>query len=285
MAAASVWTILIGLCIILTVCGKVSKHLPPECRGFFYLEVPPRGLEDPALVFICQYYNRKARFVTLYHTALHSPVYSAYTFKRSAGDVCADVPWMYEPQLFNPGATREMQPLVQVDPGTQPYDQIGLNDYMNAALTIQTTKPPPTLSLTLSRSLGLPGPRVGNPGAGHPHAPQQLLPRSSVRSDGSEQLRENHARRENVRRVVVPAYLWSAYCCPRYDHSAPLSVRYKFPAYAHYGLNADERNEVVEVSLQKLQEYLKSAMSEKSVQIFVNDCAPSSRDMAPNSEP
>lgn len=81
------------------VWAKVGKELPAECREFLYLGVPPMGLQHHSLCFICQHYNKKPRYVTLYNTADHIPIYSAYTFKPSDGEACVDVPWMYEPQV------------------------------------------------------------------------------------------------------------------------------------------------------------------------------------------
>lgn len=81
------------------VWGRVETELSPECREFLYMATPPSGVQHQSLQFICQRYNRKARYVTLYNTVDHIPVYSAYTFKRSAGEKCVDVPWMYEPQV------------------------------------------------------------------------------------------------------------------------------------------------------------------------------------------
>lgn len=65
--------------------GTVEKELSPECREFLYMGTPPVGLEDHSLQKICQRYNNKPRYVTLYDTANHVPIYSAYTFKRSDG--------------------------------------------------------------------------------------------------------------------------------------------------------------------------------------------------------
>ena len=59
----------------------------------------PRGIEDQPFKKICQFYEGKPRFVTLYDTINRIPVYSAYTFKRSDGSRKVDVPWMYEPQV------------------------------------------------------------------------------------------------------------------------------------------------------------------------------------------
>lgn len=81
-------------------------------------------------------------------------------------------------------------------------------------------------------------------------------------------------RRENMNRIAVPTYLWSAYCCVDYDHNTPFMNRYKFPSFAYYGLNKDENNDMVEVSVQKLEEFLKKTeFVSQNFQIFVGDCS------------
>lgn len=81
-------------------------------------------------------------------------------------------------------------------------------------------------------------------------------------------------RRENMNRIAVPTYLWSAYCCVEYDHNTPFMNRYKFPSFAYYGLNEDENNDMVEVSVQKLEEFLKKTeFVSQNFQIFVGDCS------------
>lgn len=88
-------------------------------------------------------------------------------------------------------------------------------------------------------------------------------------------------RRQNINRVAVPTYMWSAYCCVDYDHNAPYNERYKFPAFAHYGLNEEENNQVLEISVQKLKEFLKkSTFVDQNFQIFVRDCVPLSSKIA-----
>lgn len=85
--------------LTLAVKGRVEKQLSSDCRDFLYTRMQPTGYEDKDFHFICQSYNKKARYVTLYNTADRIPVYSAYTFKRSGGETCIDIPWMYEPQV------------------------------------------------------------------------------------------------------------------------------------------------------------------------------------------
>jgi len=64
-------------------------------------------------------------------------------------------------------------------------------------------------------------------------------------------------RRNNLDRVAVPEYMWSAYCCVEFNQNAPYFVRYKFPVFAAYGRNDRVDNHVVEVPLKKLEKFLK----------------------------
>lgn len=51
------------------------------------------------------------------------------------------------------------------------------------------------------------------------------------------------------RRVAVPEYLWSAYCCPNYNNSLPPFMRDFFPSYAAIGRNdPNSTEEIVPVS-------------------------------------
>lgn len=79
--------------------GEVQESLSSECKQFLYMGTLLRGLQEQSFKKICQFYGGKPRFVTLYDTFNHIPIYSAYTFKRSDGSKKVDVPWMYEPQV------------------------------------------------------------------------------------------------------------------------------------------------------------------------------------------
>lgn len=89
----------ICLLIVVMVGGEVQESLSSECKQFLYMGTLLRGLQEQSFKKICQFYGGKPRFVTLYDTFNHIPIYSAYTFKRSDGSKKVDVPWMYEPQV------------------------------------------------------------------------------------------------------------------------------------------------------------------------------------------
>lgn len=79
-------------------------------------------------------------------------------------------------------------------------------------------------------------------------------------------------QRNNIDRITVPEYVWSAYCCTEFDHNAPYFVRYKFPTFGAYGLNDPVSNSVVEVSLQNLENFIKERMEGDNLQIFYDNC-------------
>lgn len=273
--------------IMLAVIGKVEKELSPECKEFLYMGTPPRGLEHHSVQFICQYYNKKPRYVTLYNTVDHIPIYSAYIFKRSEGEKCMDVPWMYEPQLSTSSETDEMQPFPRSYVHMNFEDaQAVLDDYTNAILyergtlnpdehqnepddkaaTYTLTNVVPVLpevnDLIWDKQEHMIRKRLNNYCRGRAHIV------TGVTTSGKM------IRRENMNRIAVPTYLWSAYCCVDYDHNTPFNDRYKFPSFAYYGLNEDENNDMVEVSVQKLEEFLKKTeFVSQNFQIFVGDCS------------
>lgn len=83
----------------------------------------------------------------------------------------------------------------------------------------------------------------------------------------------NMIRRNNLDRVAIPEYMWTAYCCTDYDHNAPYSERYKFPVFGAYGLNDRVNNNMVEVHIKNLEKFLRGKMEvDKNFQIFYNDC-------------
>uniref|UniRef100_A0A3Q3A852 Endonuclease domain-containing 1 protein-like n=1 Tax=Kryptolebias marmoratus TaxID=37003 RepID=A0A3Q3A852_KRYMA len=261
----------------------VEKELSPECREFLYMGTPPTGLEHHSVKYICQFYNKKPRYVTLYSTEDHIPIYSAYTFKRSDGEKCVDVPWMYEPQQLSTSFdTSEMQPFPRGYMHMNFEDaQAILDDYANTILYERGTLNPDehqnepddkASTYTLTNVVPM-APDVNNRVwneqehvirkrlNNYCHGKAHIV--TGITTSGKM------IRRENMNRIAVPTYLWSAYCCVDYDHNAPFTERYKFPSFAHYGLNEDENNEVVEIPVTKLKEFLtRTTFVNQNFQIF-----------------
>lgn len=70
-----------------------------RCKDSLYMGTPPRGYFSSSFQKICQKYENKPRYVTLYDPHKRIPIYSAYTFKKSDGKTMVDFPWMFEPQV------------------------------------------------------------------------------------------------------------------------------------------------------------------------------------------
>lgn len=89
-------------CVLLreTQAGIVGDFNHVErCKGSLYMGTPPRGYLSNSYKKICQRYEDKPHYVTLYDPRKHIPIYSAYTFKKSDGEKKVDFPWMFEPQV------------------------------------------------------------------------------------------------------------------------------------------------------------------------------------------
>uniref|UniRef100_A0A3P9AND9 Endonuclease domain-containing 1 protein-like n=1 Tax=Esox lucius TaxID=8010 RepID=A0A3P9AND9_ESOLU len=243
--------------------GSVEKELPSECRAFLYMGTPPVGLENHSLQKICQRYNSKARYVTLYDTTNHVPVYSAYVFKRSDGEKRVDVPWMYEPQLSTMSDTGDMQAFPRGYMHRNFEDaQAVLDDYTNAVFyerghlnpdEHQADPDDKASTYTLTNVV----PQVREFSTGVWKVQEHIVRRrlnnycrgtayvvTGIVTSG------NMIRRHNIDRVAVPKYLWSSIS------SIQLFI-----------------HQVLELSVKKLEEFLqRSPFVDKNFQIFMDDC-------------
>ncbi|XP_034456236.1 endonuclease domain-containing 1 protein-like [Hippoglossus hippoglossus] len=271
--------------------AEVQENLSPGCKQFLYMGTLPRGLEEQSFKKICQFYEGKPRFVTLYDTLSHIPVYSAYTFKRSDGSKKADVPWMYEPQLSTVSGSIEMQQLSSENaPKSLEAAQAVLDDYSESVFyergqlnPDEHQAHPDDKAATYTLTNVVPQVAEFNMGAWtkHEHIIRRRLNNycrgtayvvTGVTTSG------HTIRRQNIKRLGIPSYFWSAYCCIDFDHNSPYSERSKFPAFAAHGLNDRENNKVQEMTVQQLEDFLKRVTYVSgSFQIFYDNC------VAPNS--
>uniref|UniRef100_F6XA88 Endonuclease domain containing 1 n=1 Tax=Monodelphis domestica TaxID=13616 RepID=F6XA88_MONDO len=100
---------LLPLCSLFVFCRLVGGRIVgedeagfAECNKFFYEETPPEGLAEPFHVKICQQYNGKERFATLYSIQDKIPVYSAFRYAISGES--REQGWMIEPQIDDPNS-------------------------------------------------------------------------------------------------------------------------------------------------------------------------------------
>ncbi|KAI7814131.1 endonuclease domain-containing 1 protein-like [Triplophysa rosa] len=262
-----------------------------RCKDFLYMGTPPRAYLSSSLKKICQQYMDKPRFISFYDPQKHIPIYSAYTFEKSDGDKRGDVPWMFEPQLATEKGSSNMEPFPQSSLMHKNFEdtQAVLDDYadviqyergqlnpdehqadpMDKAATYTLTNVIPLIREfsfgPWSTQVELIRRRLNN----YCHGKAYVI--TGVTTSG------NMIRRDNLDRVAIPEYIWTAYCCTDFDHNAPYSERYKLPVFGAYGLNDRVNNHIVEVPIKNLEKFLKGKMDvDKSFQIFYSDCVPDS---------
>ncbi|XP_066537273.1 endonuclease domain-containing 1 protein-like [Hoplias malabaricus] len=259
-----------------------------ECSHFLYRQKPPRGVRLDGLQTICQKYESKPRYATLFDPTRHIPLYSAYTFRGSRGEKIDSYPWMYEPQLSSASATDNMQPFPPA--GSYQHleeNQAVLADYSNALNYLrgqlnpdqhQSNPGDKAATYTLSNVVPMTKEFLRNHWEPHLDTVRERLNNycrgpafivTGITTAG------HTIRRANVNRVTIPKHIWSAYCCPDFDPGVPYDVRYKFPSYAAYGLNDIVDNYVNEVSLKRLEVLVRREMPvDQDFQLFYSNCIP-----------
>ncbi|XP_048092486.1 endonuclease domain-containing 1 protein [Alosa alosa] len=257
-----------------------------ECSQFFYMRTAPTGIRGGSLRRICQRYDDKPRYATLYDARHRSAVFSAYTFKKTDGRSRMDTPWMYEPQLASANENGNMRTLALSDDADPLIEesQALLTDYTDAVEyergplnpdQHQSSSPDKASTYTLTNVVPLIVDFLEGPWTTYTHVVRRRLnnfclgPAYVVTGVTVSGL-SIHRGKET--RLAVPNQVWSAYCCPRYDRNAPYEVRFMFPTYAAYGLNQGGQA-VLEVPLKTLESLLKNHMGmESDLALFHRDC-------------
>ncbi|XP_029303827.1 LOW QUALITY PROTEIN: uncharacterized protein LOC115018762 [Cottoperca gobio] len=257
-----------------------------RCKDSLYMGTPPRGFTETKLKKICQRYEEKPRFVTLYDPQMRIPVYSAYTFKKTEGDRRVDYPWMYEPQLAEIDGNGNMQPFPTGYQHMKFEDsQAVLDDFSEVVLYERGhLNPDQHQSMTHDRAATytltnvVPLIREFNTGPWREYE-EQIRIRLNNFCRGTAYIvtgvttRGQMIRRNNQDRIAIPEEVWSAYCCPDFDQNAPHDVRVYFPNYGVFAKNAKEGNSVHEMSVQQLEILLKKHMPvDQNLQLFYDNC-------------
>ncbi|XP_035468075.2 endonuclease domain-containing 1 protein-like [Scophthalmus maximus] len=267
------------------------------CLQFFYRSWPPKGLAGTP---ICQRYDNRYHFATLYSRPRRSPWFSAYLYTPPAGKR-PSASWKFEPQLAYPEAGGNMSPF---PPG--PVDQKVVDsqavelDYINSTFTRGHMNPSLHHQSHEDRSATFTLTNVVPQKVGSNDGPWEVLEATvnktlsayclgeayvvtgAIPYQAGEHWLKNH-------RVAVPEYIWSAYCCPNYNNSLPEELKDAFPTYAAIGRNdRNSTEEIVPVSqsakkqfwgydvrqmpLETLEMYLKDRFA-AVVSVFYEQCS------------
>ncbi|XP_072312103.1 endonuclease domain-containing 1 protein-like [Eucyclogobius newberryi] len=274
--------------------GDVGDFTP--CLQFFYRSWPPKGLTGTP---ICQRYNNQYHFASLYSRPRRSPWFSAYVFGVPSGKRPA-ASWKYEPQLTYPKANGNMAPF--------PLGPLDLNvvesqavdpDYTNSTFSRGHLNPSLHHRLHEDRSSTFTLTNVVPQKAGSNDGPWESLEQTVNKTLAAYcigkayivtgiipyQSQEHWIKNK---RVAVPEYLWSSYCCPQFNNSLPQHLRSAFPTYAAIGRNdINSTEEIVpinksvkkqffgydvrQMSLETLEMYLKQRFN-TVVSVFYDKC-------------
>ncbi|XP_051991423.1 endonuclease domain-containing 1 protein-like [Xyrauchen texanus] len=252
-----------------------------ECSEFFHKGKPPvitgileNSRSKDSYKTICQKYNNKYRFATLYETTNRSPVFSAYKYTKREEFTRPANEWMVEPQLEP--SDGEMS-LPYVNQATT-EDYWGDNYKLNHghlfpcchAMDEDTAKSTFTLTNIVPQSVSF------NKGSWN-HMERK------TRDDMDKYCRDRkdsnrvlaHVLTGAVpgnnklnKRVNVPSHMWMAFCC--YNSSKTSLV-----SQAYWAQNKEENFDgktIDEKSLQELQEFLRTQWK-KNVLLFDNNCS------------
>lgn len=236
-----------------------------ECLQFFYRSRPPKGLVGTP---ICQRYLDQLRFASLYSRSRRSPWFSAYLYTVPAGKRPSTF-WKYEPQLADQGADGNMVrfPLGPVDQKVVASQGVEL-DYINSSYSRGHLDPSLHHQDHDSRTATFTLTNVVPQKEGSNEGPWELLEKFVNSTLSTFCLGEAFVVTGVIpyrgddhwlgnRRVAVPEYLWSAYCCPHYNRSLPEQLKEAFPTYAAIGRNdPNSTEEIVPVCKQAKKHFL-----------------------------
>ncbi|XP_043932660.1 endonuclease domain-containing 1 protein-like [Protopterus annectens] len=88
--------------------GEVITQNFGDCRNYFFGRMEPTGIIPKNAARICQTYDNKRHYATMYDRDLRIPVYSAYIFEPHGGGDRFDE-WQIEPQLVDKKLSKNME--------------------------------------------------------------------------------------------------------------------------------------------------------------------------------
>ncbi|XP_053363826.1 endonuclease domain-containing 1 protein-like [Clarias gariepinus] len=273
------FSVLVGSFLGLTHGDVVSDFIDePDCIKYFYKgKVPQWGSDTPGTARLCQRFQNRFHFATLYDTYHRIAVYSAYVFEPSNGGG-REKRWFVEPQLVNQNWGGEMRDgywLGKDYPGIYQGERQALNeDYTNSGFDRGHLNPNghhavPSRNATFTLTNVVPqNPKLNqNAWANHESKLAKLFNAQCDKAYvlvGAIPSADNWIIKNNVRRVNIPEYMWNAYCCTD-RNGVPIS------SGAAIALNT-EQNLVVEYTLKEMVVFLQQYSNVPVGELFQNQC-------------
>ncbi|XP_056237982.1 endonuclease domain-containing 1 protein-like [Seriola aureovittata] len=270
------------------VLGEVVNDFS-NCKQFFYMDTPPTGITGNDYQPICQRYNNKYRFATLYDRARRSALYSAYILSSPDGGR-DDETWMYEPQLANIKGNPSMQELNLNPDNNVKTSQAVLEDYRGSLYTRGHLTPSMHQHSLDDRKATYTLTNIVPQWEGSNSGPWRELEEEVLREFNKCCKGQMYVitgvlpgNKWMNSRVSVPDYLWSAYCCPDHTQNLPECQSF-FPTYAAVGSNLKVKPagdtvgvridgfHVTRMSLNSLERILKDRPGMPIVSLFDGQC-------------
>nr|XP_005313444.1 endonuclease domain-containing 1 protein-like isoform X1 [Chrysemys picta bellii] len=287
------WLILLGCVSLWAGLTLAEVGSFSGCTEYFYQGAEPRGFATADTAEICQRYNNRYHFATLYDRPNRIPRWSAYTL----GDLaCPGQPqrrsqWFVEPQLARPDKSPEMtteadstltvderrsSQAINEDYGDTSYDRGHLNpnafqcnDGRTATFTLTNAAPMDPcfnrihwykLEKTLKTQLTVSCRNVG----GTPYLVTGAVPSDGEKIPIEEEDKEGDRNRP-YNRVSVPSHIWTAVCCDHRDNNRKFS-------FAFIGENK-EASSLQIIPVEQLNAELSGLYKiSETVNVFADDC-------------
>ncbi|XP_064157787.1 endonuclease domain-containing 1 protein-like [Anguilla rostrata] len=276
--------------VLAALCFLVVAHLPPlrgevvesfhrgpHCLDFFYKGMVPKwNVPKRHTVCLCQRFNNRYHFATLYNTLHRIAVYSAYRFQTGGGGG-REKYWYIEPQLVDRSWNKDME--VEEDlainhMGVYFGQSQALNeDYINTTYDRGHLNPNghhtgDSRNATFTLTNVVPQNRKLNNGSWSKYETdlQINLTRCSKAYVlvGAIPSNNNWIIKNNNPRVNIPDYIWNAYCC--LDKKG-------WPIRSGGAIaNNTDQTSVKSCTLSELKTLLKQYTKSKVLVLFRNKC-------------
>ncbi|NXP19080.1 ENDD1 protein, partial [Scytalopus superciliaris] len=255
--------------------SELLPSFPSSFCPFFFWNTPPNNVlepENPA--WICQRYQNKYHYATLYDRDKRIPVYSAYMYQRGPNKR-PKTPWMIEPQLVGLNYPKNMETkdtFMQTPKVTEQdiKDSQAVNEDYNNLKDLNRGH------LAPSGHLSLPNSRIAT------FTLTNIVPQNSTLNEGAWNTYEQETMAQKTKfckltyvitgavpgntyiangRVNVPSHIWSAACCRATSH---------MDAWGAIARNDEDRVEIL--NLRDLEARLAPLYKKGPVSLFHKNC-------------
>uniref|UniRef100_A0A3B4FIK3 Uncharacterized protein n=1 Tax=Pundamilia nyererei TaxID=303518 RepID=A0A3B4FIK3_9CICH len=267
------------LLLIFPVNAHVVENFDETCMQYFYNGHVPEWTPNDH-VHICQMFNNRYHFATLYDTTNRIPVYSAYVVEDGKS---SETDWMVEPQLVNNNFEKEMMTQDSLIYEHRTLDPIDPKDIGTRQATDDDYKQL-TKQYKDQYNRGHLNPSSHHAGKRATYTLTNIVPQKQKLNEkkwsrheaklkgwaknysvyvlvGAIPSKGNWIKRDNQPGVNIPDYMWVAHCY--YNKTSQ--------SYESGGATAKNvENQIYECTLSQLQAFL--GKHNQTGQLFHNDC-------------